>query len=190
MAHIPRRDVRVFKRNGTLATSNEIPGPASEIIQDPNPATPNPGVVYTRAEYSARCRVIRQLRDTMTRDAGYSRMVAQITVLAELTGRAEYEAKEAAAEAAAVAKALHRRERVEAAENLWREEHQRAHPPRQPVGIHRIPPIDPLGRRTVRNEPLTEDDLYLDAGRPRFVRWPKLEHTCTICQGLKSYPVR
>ncbi|KAJ7699785.1 hypothetical protein B0H14DRAFT_3528329 [Mycena olivaceomarginata] len=59
--------------------------------------------------------------------------------------------------------------------------------PRPPP--HRIRLIPRRGQRDLREQPLTEADLYLDDMRPSQ-RFPRLLHTCPLCLELKSHPVK
>ncbi|KAJ6517929.1 hypothetical protein C8R47DRAFT_1205026 [Mycena vitilis] len=196
----PKRKICAFNRDGSipfLATSL-FRGYASEIIQD-SPFT------TTRAEYVARARVLRRLRDGMRREAGYGRMMSHLTMCEEVTGYGAFLAAKAlaaegerarlatrlSAEAAVVEKARARRERVEARnQDLNRrdqEAHRRAHPPSTVRRGLRI--INNLGSRVAREEPLKEDDLYLTDARPPDIQYARLAHICALCHGVKSHPI-
>ncbi|KAJ7483686.1 hypothetical protein B0H11DRAFT_1914569 [Mycena galericulata] len=45
------------------------------------------------------------------------------------------------------------------------------------------------GTRAVRDHPLTEQDLYLDAARPELLEARQPHHKCGICFAVKSHPV-
>ncbi|KAJ7745407.1 hypothetical protein B0H14DRAFT_3514549 [Mycena olivaceomarginata] len=73
------------------------------------------------------------------------------------------------------AHAILRREQKEAQDHANYETWRLAHPP---------PPPNPS------NQPLEEDDLYLDDARPGDILLPQLEHTCRLCLNAKSHPVK
>ncbi|KAJ7653996.1 hypothetical protein DFH06DRAFT_1330096 [Mycena polygramma] len=193
---IPTRTIRAFNRDGSVPdlTRDSRRGPASEIIQD-SPLT------STRAESVARARVIRRLREGMQREGGYIRMLGHLTLCEEITGYGVfYTAKCAAlekehAEYAAFSRARERivekvhlrRLTFEARDQLARDAYRRAHPPSTARRGIRI--IDNRGGRMPREEPLTEDNLYLTDARPTELGYARLAHLCSLCHGVKSHPV-
>ncbi|KAJ7826462.1 hypothetical protein B0H14DRAFT_2595784 [Mycena olivaceomarginata] len=133
--------------------------------------------------------ILRQ-RAALERDAGYNRMVSQISLVRDIEEWGKYQERRAREEAETAARTQRRRER-KAAEGLaeWEK--------RQPAGgpIRRTPSlrlVNRRGSREPREVPLTEDDLYLDESRPPFVTFLPLDlrHLCNLCHNIKSHPVR
>jgi hypothetical protein len=102
-------------------------------------------------------------------------MTFQIFLMDELIARARTDREKA--------RASLRRELKEAQDRTNAEAWQLAHPPPPPTLriVHR------RGWHTARQDPLEEEDLYLDDTRPRDIAWPKLEHTCRLC--LNTNPI-
>ncbi|KAJ7187561.1 hypothetical protein GGX14DRAFT_580984 [Mycena pura] len=80
---------------------------------------------------------------------------------------------------------LIRREKIDARCRAALEKERRP-PALQPFKIRIVPR---WGRRQARNEPLTENELYLDDARPALILRPRLEHICILCHNAKSHPV-
>ncbi|KAJ6477126.1 hypothetical protein C8R47DRAFT_1140796 [Mycena vitilis] len=138
-----------------------FPNPPSIIVQD----------LYhgqSREDYVARARLIRRERARLEEEAGYGRMLAQISLVNEITGYGKYQEKQ-------------RRQA----------DQERRRPQRPPPAPRRpaIRLIAPDGRRRERDTPLTVEDLYLDDARPPDITYPKLQHICILCLGMKSHPV-
>ncbi|KAJ7336972.1 hypothetical protein DFH08DRAFT_964928 [Mycena albidolilacea] len=171
MDSLPRKK-RLFSpktevRTGLLVFSS-FP---SEIIGDV------PGF-HTDQERRAHVRRVLQQREELTRAAGHRRMILQISLLDELIARGRSERKKA--------RSILRREQKEAQDRANYEAWRLAHPPPPPTLriVHR------RGKCTARQEPLEEDDLYLDDARPGDISLPELEHTCRLCLNAKSHPVK
>ncbi|KAJ6451102.1 hypothetical protein C8R47DRAFT_1204601 [Mycena vitilis] len=170
-ALLPLVDERVVEPQRTRLV---FPNPPSIIVQDLYH-------VQSREDYVARARLIRRERARLEEAAGYARMLAQISLVNEITGYGKYQEKQRRQ----ADQERRRRERVEA-RSLVMSLAQRPPPaPRRPA----IRLIAPDGRRRKRDTPLTVEDLYLDDARPPDIAYLKLEHICILCLGMKSHPV-
>ncbi|KAJ7858243.1 hypothetical protein B0H14DRAFT_3447371 [Mycena olivaceomarginata] len=164
----PRRKMRLFSPKPQTRTILNFP---SEIIADV------PGF-HTDQERRAHVRLALQQREELTRVAGPCRMTFQISLMEELIARARTEREKV--------RASLRHELKEAQDRANAEAWQLAHPP--PPLTLRI--VHRRGWCTARQDPLKEEDLYLDDAHLRDIAWPKLEHTCRLCLNTKSYPVK
>ncbi|KAJ7308737.1 hypothetical protein DFH08DRAFT_823765 [Mycena albidolilacea] len=115
---------------------------------------------------------------TLRQAAGHRRMILQISLLDKLIACGWSEHKKACA--------ILRHEQKDVQDLTNYETWQIAHPPPPPTLriMHR------RGKRTVRPEPLEEDDLYLNNARPGDILLPELEHTCCLCLNAKCHPVK
>ncbi|KAJ7838503.1 hypothetical protein B0H14DRAFT_3459339 [Mycena olivaceomarginata] len=132
----------------------------SEIIGDV------PGF-HTDQERRAHVRRVLQQREELTRAAGHRRMILQISLLDELIARGRSER--------------------EKARSILRREQKEAQDPRELRGMATCAPT---AAPNPSNQPLEEDDLYLDDARPGDISLPELEHTCRLCLNAKSHPVK
>jgi hypothetical protein len=124
--------------------------------------------------------LILQQHTQLVQDAGYERMLQQISFLRECEDPGK-PAREAAACIEAVRHAT-RRLKKDAESYACYEKMMRTRPP-----PHKIWLYSGHGHRTARETPLTEKDLYLDDVRPVSPWFPPLQYTCNICLYAKSH---
>ncbi|KAJ7888669.1 hypothetical protein B0H14DRAFT_2562241 [Mycena olivaceomarginata] len=127
--------------------------------------------------------LILQQHTQLVQDAGYERMLQQISFLRECEDPGK-PAREAAACVEAARHAM-RRLKKDAESRACYEKMMRTCPP-----PHKIRLYSRHGHRTARETPLTEEDLYLDDVRPVSPWFPPLQHTCNICLYAKSHSVK
>jgi hypothetical protein len=119
----------------------------------------------------------------LIKDAGYERMLQQISLLQEVEDPGK-PAREAAARVQAARNAA-RRAKKDAESRAFYEKMMRSRPP-----PHKIRLYSRHGHRKARETPLMEDDLYIGDIRPNSPWFPPHQHTCTICLYAKSHPVK
>jgi hypothetical protein len=179
----PRRKMRLFSPSKWSGPVDILTNCATEpqtrtILNFPSEIIADVPGFHTDQERRAHVRLVLQQREELTRVAGPRRMTFQISLMDELIARARTDREKA--------RTSLRRELKEVQDRANAEAWQLAHPPPPPTLriVHR------RGWCAVRQDPLEEEDLYLDDARPRDIAWPKLEHTCRLCLNTKSHPVK
>ncbi|KAJ7698224.1 hypothetical protein B0H14DRAFT_2649551 [Mycena olivaceomarginata] len=181
---VDQEDVKPGKHHPSL---RPIRGPPSLIVSD----LPGP---YTNAERRARGLLIQKQRTQLVKEAGFTRMLGQISLLNELNNGALARAHARENRLAAARKAARdeaRRLQIDIRCRLAREERLRNHPlppPSLPPG-NRTRPVPKQGKRAQRAQPLSEDDLYVGDVRPLSIPNPSILHACILCFNAKSHPV-
>ncbi|KAF7349656.1 hypothetical protein MSAN_01692100 [Mycena sanguinolenta] len=181
-ATIKPKKIKLFDDGGVAPAPAK---PALDIFQGPVSTIIGslPGQ-YTAAERKARVRIVSEQRDDVEAADGRARMLHHIAVMAELAEGAA--SRKQAREARFRAAWLKAESEAKGAEALVALERYRAG--RRPGRKIRL--IYPQGKRAPRDQPLTEDDLYLTDARPTFLAHPSLDHTCGLCLNAKSHPVK
>ncbi|KAJ7769740.1 hypothetical protein B0H14DRAFT_2632705 [Mycena olivaceomarginata] len=161
---------------------------------DQEDVKPNLAGTYTIAERRARSILIQKQRAQLVEEAGYTRMLHQISLLNELTDGASARALARAHRLEVACKTVRddaRRRQIDIRCRLEREERLQSHPrpPPPPPPKNRTRPVPKQGKREQRAQPLSADDLYLDDVRPLSVSNPSILHTCILCFNAKSHPV-
>lgn len=130
--------------------------------------------------------LIPKQRAEIVQDASYEQMLAQITLLQQVTDWGEWQCAQEATQELQEQQECCRREGIDRRTALEQEVLGRPTLTVRPRGICVVPM---KGLRLAQKKLITEDDFYLDDARPGWINRPRMDQTCNLCHNLKSHPV-